>query len=310
MDPNSDGSYSPRVINDDFRQRQEMNMDGALYEYIFTLGGNYDDKLFLGATLGIPYYNYSEKTNYTETRESFYDTLGYDLLECYDAFKSNATGINLKLGVIYQPAKFVRVGLAFHTQNWYPNVRKSYLNDRYKIKNIYQPLDSSYYNEPSEITEGEFNYQLITPYRAMANIAFIINKYGFINLDYEFTDYSTSAMLSNSYSFAEENSATKKYFRDAHTVRIGGELNLSPIAFRLGYSFSSNPYKKEANIDGTRHTISGGIGFKGKTFFADFAYMYRFTNDKDVFYDAESSIYPYSSQIVSQVFALTLGLKL
>jgi len=311
MDPNSNGGYSPRVINDYFVQRQEKNMDGALNEYIFTLGGNYDDRLFLGATLGVPFINYSEKTTYTETRENFNDTLGYSYFRHYEQFKSNATGINLKLGVIYQPVNFVRVGAAFHTPTWYPNVRESY-EKGYEFELLYQPLDSSYYDVSELSPIGKFNYQLTTPYHAMANVAFLFKKHGFINLDYEFTDYSTSNLQSNSYNFSVENSATRRYFQPTHAVRIGGEVNLSPLALRLGYSFTSNPYKKIANeerIDGTKHTISGGIGIKGKKIFADFAYMYRFTKDKDVFYDA-TFIYPYNSQIVNQVFTLTLGMKL
>jgi hypothetical protein len=307
MDPYSNDAYSPRVINDDFRQRQEKIRDGALNEYIFTLGGNYDDKLFLGATLGVPFFNYNEKTTYTEIRESFNDTLGYSYFRYYEQFKSNATGINLKLGVIYQPVNFLRIGTAFHTPSWYPNVKES-SEEGYNFESLYQPLDSLYYDVSELSPINRFNYQLTTPYRAMANVAFLFKKYGFINLDYEFTDYSTSTMQSNAYNFSVENNATRKYYQPTHTARIGGEVNLSPLSLRLGYSFTSNPYKKSANIDGTRHTISGGVGLKGKTFFADFAYMYRFTNDKDVFYDA-ASINPYSSSLVNQVFALTLGMK-
>ena len=309
MDDKPDGSYSPRVVGDDFRQQQVTDKDGALYEYIFTLGGNYDDKLFVGATLGIPFSNYSQTTNYTETKESFYDTLGYDKYRYYDEFKSNAAGVNLKLGVIYQPAKFVRIGAAFHTPTWYPNVKESYQNG-YEFSNLYL-VDSIYRNEPQDgmdITRGSFTYQLTTPYRVMADVAFLFNQYGFINLGYELTDYTTSNLQSNVYNFNDENNAISTSYRISHTARIGGELNLSPIALRLGYSYSSNPYKKSTTIDGTRHIISAGIGFKTKTFFADFGYMYKFTNDKDVFYDA-ASVHPYSSELVNQVFSLTLGLK-
>ena len=300
------------VIGDYFNQNFTKETNGALREYIFTLGGNYNDKLFLGATLGVPFFNYTEKTTYTENLDTYFDTLGYDYLYHCDEFRASATGINLKLGIIYQPANYIRVGAAFHTPSWYPNVKESFRNE-FDINNIYYlRSDTLYYTESDgEITYGEFKgYQLTTPYRAMANVAFIFKKHGFINLDYEFTDYSTSTLQSNSYNFNNENNATRKYYQPAHTVRIGGELNLSPIALRLGYAFSSNPYSKYLEKDGTQHTISGGIGLKGKTLFADFGYMYRFTNDKDVFYDAPLSINPYSSSLVNQVFTLTLGLKL
>jgi len=282
-----------------FNQQLMKTTDGYLNEYIFSLGANYDDQLFLGATVGIPFFSYNQKTVYTESQNDF-----YDYLSVYDEFKSTATGVNLKLGLIYQPAKYIRIGAAFHTPTIYSTVKESYM-DSYEILGVL--LDTLYY-DINDASSGRFEYQLTTPYRAMANIAFIINKYGFINLDYEFTDYSMSNLQSNTYTFVGENDAIKGNYRDAHTIRAGGELNLSPLSLRLGYAYSTNPYRGIADINGACQTVSAGIGLKGKTLFADIAYMYRFTKDKDVFYDA-TSIYPYSSTIANQIFAITVGLK-
>ena len=297
---------------DVFNQQKISTSNGSLNEWVFSFGGNYDDKLFVGATVGVPFFNYNETTIYTETAD--YDNLSYDQFTVTDEFKSSATGINFKLGLIYQPAKYVRVGLAFHTPTAYLNVKDEWFQTQYEFLGLYNPIDSSRSDlkEPkrdSEKVRGTHNYQLNTPFRAMANVAFIINKYGFINIDYELTDYSKSHLQSNIYDFVSENNAVKDYYGLAHTIRAGGELNLSPFALRLGYSYTSNPYTKNLEKNGSSHTICGGVGFKSKSFFADFAYMYRFTNDKDVLYDA-ASVHPHSSRIVNQVFALTLGLKM
>jgi len=301
------------AVNDYFEQQQIKTSSGYLNEWVFSFGGNYDDKLFLGATLGIPFFHYNEKTTYTEYTES-YDAR-YEYLSIYDEFKSEATGINLKLGFIYQPVKFVRLGLAFHTPTTYLNVKERRGENGYEIYGVYQPSDSLYYDVWERNPSGKYDdYQLTTPYRAIANAAFIINKYGFVNIDYEFTDYSTSNLQSNRYSFIEERRNIKLYYRETHTVRVGGEVNLSPLALRLGGTYTTNPYKNlvakdGSKKDGSSFAICGGIGLKGKSFFVDFAYMYRFTQDKDVFYDA-ASLSPYSSKIVNQVFALTLGFKM
>lgn len=297
------------MISDFLNQQQIKTSNGYLNEWVFSFGGNYDDKLFVGATIGIPFFYYNQKTTYTEEIETVNGTFGYDNFKLYDEFTSQSTGINFKLGVIYQPAKFIRVGAAFHTPTAYLNVEEKYQSE-YELLNVYNPLDSGYYNVSWESTIGRFNYQLTTPFRAMANVVFLIKKDGFVNIDYEFTDYSLSNLQSNTYNFNNNvNKNIKDYYRGTHTFRLGGELNLSPVTLRLGYAYSTNPYTKSADIDGSRHSISGGVGFKAKSFFADFAYMYRFTNDKDVFYDA-TSIYPYKSTIVNQVFALTFGWKL
>ena len=283
-------------------QQQLRESSGYLNEYVFSLGGNYDDKLFLGATLGVPFFNYYQRTTYTESRNPFYDSL-----IVYDEFRSKASGINLKLGIIYQPFQYLRLGAAFHTPTFYPKVKETF-QTTFEVWNI--PIDSSFYDiNYGEDEIGGFNYQLRTPYHAMANIAFIYKNRGFVNVDYEYVDYATSNMQSDSYNFLSENRSINQNYRGTHIIRAGGELNLSPVVLRLGYAYSSNPYSRDIEKDGSCHTISGGIGFKTKTFFADFAYMYKFTHDKDVFYE-HSLLNPYTSLITNQFFALTLGWKL
>ena len=299
----NDDYYS--LVDANFNQEQIKKTSGYLNEYVFSLGSNYDDKLFLGATLGIPFFRYYQKTNYAESRNPFYDSLFV-----FDEFNAKATGINLKFGIIYQPVTYLRLGVAFHTPTLYPKVKENYLSTLcIDVWNISTDSGKSIWNGGDGET-SYFNYRLRTPYHAMANIAFIYRDKGFINLDYEYVDYTVSELQSETHSFANENVAIRKYYKGSHTIRVGGEYNLSPLVLRLGYAYSSNPYdKEELKKDGSRHIVSAGIGFKTKSFFADFAYMYRFSKDKDVFY-AHSSINPYTNQMVNQLFALTIGWKL
>jgi len=291
------------LVSDHFNQQQIRESNGYLNEYIFSFGGNYDDKLFIGGTLGIPFFKYSQNTTYTESSNAFYDTVIFT-----EKISSNATGVNLKLGIIYQPVKYIRLGAAFHTPTIFPDVEERSGNT-FQVWDI--PLDSNYEDIISPVWNEELisHYQLITPYHAMASVAFIYKNIGFINVDYEYVDYATSEMQSNTRSYVAENREIKAYYTGTHTIRAGGELNLLPLVLRLGYAYSTNPYLKELEKDGSRHTISGGIGFKGKTCFADFAYIHRFTKDKDVFYN-DFSVNPYTSQITNHCFALTLGCKI
>jgi len=292
------------LVDADFTQRFRKNTSGYLNEYVFSYGGNYEDKVFLGATLGIPFFRYEQKMTYTESRNSYYDSLFI-----IDNFKSRATGVNLKLGVIYQPVKYMRLGAAFHTPTFYPNVKETFIMQSVDAIGI-TPIDSG---RPKDIYEEQyfdgFNYQLRTPYHAMASIALIYKDRGFINVDYEYVDYTVSNLQSDIYTFSSENKSINDYYKGTHTFRVGGELNLSPLVLRLGAAYSTNPYSKEIEKDGSRYTVSGGIGFKKKMFFADLAYMYRFSKDKDKFYD-HFSINPYTMQAVNQVFALTIGWKI
>ena len=139
----------------------------------------------------------------------------------------------------------------------------------------------------------------------------MFKNWGFVNVDYEMTDYSTMQLQAdvNDYDFEMENNNIKSYYKATHTIRVGAEFNVNPLSFRLGYAYMTNPYTQEINIDGSRHTISGGIGFKSKNFFMDFAYAYRIYNDQNKFYNAEK-LSNFQQNMKHQTFTLTIGFKL
>ena len=295
--PRSNNQYQT-LVDDEFCQQQITKTSGYLDEYVFSFGGNYDNKLFFGATVGVPFFRYNERIAYSESKNSFYDSLIIT-----DELSARATGVNVKIGVIYQPIKYMRVGAAFHSPTWYPKVKETtrIAFDVWNIKNYGDIYDDH--------GENLFIYRLRTPYRAMANIAFIYKSRGFINIDYEYVDYAVSELQEESYNFSNENECINKYYTGTHTIKAGGELNLSPLVLRVGYAYSTNPYNwKEVEKDGSRHVISGGIGYKSKSFYADLAYMHKIFHDKDVFYD-HISLNPYTNFITNQIFALTLGWK-
>jgi hypothetical protein len=298
--PGTNNQYLTNVY-DKFEQKQTMSTKGYLNEYVFSMGGNYNDMLYVGATIGIPFFKYTQETIYTESTN-----VNFDNLEYYNEFQSKATGVNFKFGLLYQPVKFMRFGAGFHTPTLFPGVKETY-DGSFNVLNYYNPHDSNYYNLTVK-NGGDFEYLLITPYHVTGNIAFLFDRYGFLNIDYEYVNYATSHMQSLNYDFAGENENTKTYYQGTHTLRAGAEINLTPVAFRFGYSYASNPYKN-LDKDGTTQIFSAGIGYKSRYFFVDFGYRYRMFKDKDMFY-AASNLHPYTTELVNQQFALTFGWKI
>lgn len=290
-------------------QKQTMATSGFSGEYIFSGGANYDDMLYLGVTIGIPFFEYRYKSLYTEGYVENEYASGYDSLIFEDNFRATSAGINLKLGILYQPVDFLRFGVGFHTPTLYNTVKENY--EQYVTILGAEHNDTNSYDW--EYAKGNYEWKLTTPYKLTANVAFLISHYGFVNIDYEMKDYSTMNMsagnrIPSDYDFETENGNIKKYYKPTHTVKFGAEFVINPIALRIGYAYMSNPYR-DLDKDGSRHTIACGLGFKGKNFFADFAYQYRITNDNGVFYDTDN-INTYSLNKRSQNFVLTLGWKL
>jgi len=123
--PGTTDAYIATLKGVDMRQRVSVTQAGGNDEMVFSFGSNYDDKLFLGATLGVPFINFSERRIYQEINDLKENAAYWEFqnLTITDRHTVRTTGINLKLGIIYQLFDFLRVGAAFHTPTYYGNVR-------------------------------------------------------------------------------------------------------------------------------------------------------------------------------------------
>jgi hypothetical protein len=104
---------------------QYMNLEsrGSLGEYAFSFGMNVDNKLYIGATLGMQslYHRrklyYGEEYSYKPENRPVGNELryfNYDQVSTVDG-----AGVNLKVGVTYRPIKSLRLGVAVHTPTLY-----------------------------------------------------------------------------------------------------------------------------------------------------------------------------------------------
>ncbi len=281
----SSGS-NPDVFTNDFEdpltspdyqieREQFFQTRGSYSELVFSLGGNFDEKIMVGATIGVPFINYEEEKTYEEKESEGVDDVEYfDELLFIENLSTSGTGINLKLGFIYRISQMFRVGAAIHT----PTAFKLTDNFSTQLRYDYTDLDG-----PSSTTadspEGTFDYKLRTPWRAMANFAVLVNRKGFITADVEYVDYSVSEfnLTANSSSIEDRNyemdlnREVGNSFRSAVNVRIGGEYAHENLRFRAGYGISGTPYA-DSNI--TNNAYSLGFGIREKSFYIDFAYRY------------------------------------
>ncbi len=293
--------YIPAYLGKDLKQTSSVITSGRINEMTFSIGGNYDDKFYIGGTLGVPFISYTEKRSYEEVDDNnVVDHLNSFTIN--DKLMVNSTGVNLKLGILYQPVSFLRFGAAIHTPTFYSNVHD--VLEREMVSFGDTTYVSNYTNE--------YNYQLITPLKLMGNVAFLILKRGFVSFDYEYTDYSKSELGSygnNTYLFKDENKAIRDTYRPTHSIRLGGESYITKnILYRCGFSYTSSPYQNEIN-DGALYTYSLGLGYRTNSFFVDFAYVYKMSHQKYWFYDP-SMVNPVHQNFESNCIVGTFGFKL
>lgn len=257
-----------------------VKTSGSIDEMDISFGGNYNDQLFIGGCIGIPIIDYTERITYSEevTGES---ALWLNRMQTTSTQKNTGGGINLKLGLIYQPINFLRIGASFQTPTYF-----------WKIKDRYTRNMISYYNDGNNSDywsyDNDYRFSLTTPLKFNVSAAFMINKRAFISAEYEFTDYSTSKLYSNDYSFSAENDATREKFGICNTLRIGAEVNVTQkFLLRAGYNYKTSPYKLvNSDYDGTTHYGSVGFGIRTKYVFFDMAYVLRYSKDSYWLYSA------------------------
>lgn len=302
--PGETDQYREFLSGNSLQQRNYIKTSGGIDELAFSFGGNYADKLFLGLTVGVPVLNYQSESEYIE--EDVNDVINnFEKVSIYDQMRTSGAGVNAKLGIIYQPVPFLRIGAAFHTPTYYSNLKESFEREMVGSYSVEGKYESSYDNISK--------YKLGTPLRAIGSIGFIIAKRAFLSAEYEFTDYGMATLYSSDnihyrYNFTEENLAIAKKYRACHSVRVGGELTVTNFfLIRLGYGYSSSPFTEGAN-DGSVHMASGGLGFRGKVFFCDFAYQYRHYGQNYWFYPSET-LDPVSTTNNSHRFVATVGVK-
>lgn len=246
------------------RQTEVINTRGSMNEWLFSIGGNYNDKLYIGATIGLPYLRYLRESYYTEV--DIQDTIPYfDHWELKETLSTFGWGINIKFGIIVKPVEWLRIGGAFHSPTSFWS-----MTDKW---NTHMTSDLEWTDGEIESTpnNGTYDYSLSTPMRAIGNLGFVIGQMGFVSAEYEFADYTNAKLKAKGFSFPEENQHINEFFTATHNFRFGTEWRVQNLSLRGGYAMYSSPYKSLSY--GSRKSFSGGIGYRIDGFAIDIAYV-------------------------------------
>ena len=283
-------------------QRKVLQTEGNIGEYTFTVGANFAHKLYLGAGINIQRINYNEYSTHYEIEPNNTTILDFHSLEFKENTEIRGTGVNLKLGAIYKPVEYLKLGLAVHLPTFY-NIEERFYNS----------MNSSFDNGDSYSYKSEnssYAYSLQTPIRAIGSIAFQLKKIGLFSIEYEYVDYSSIKLSKgeDGYMFYGENDIIKKSFNNVNNIRIGGETRFGPMYLRGGYAYYGNPTSlSDETVKTHRNSYSAGLGYRENHFFIDFAAIHTVYKDEIFLYldnpDASNNTYERNR------FIITCGLK-
>ncbi len=282
-------------------QRSEVNSWGSTNEFLFSLGANLGDRVYIGGTFGFPMVRYFRESRYSEIDQN---NLIYDFrrLDLYEELHTRGTGFNMKFGVIVRANDWFRIGGAIHSPTWYGNMRDEWYN---QLSSEFDNNDN--YSERSPL--GNYSYNLETPWKAMGSMGFVIARTALFNIDYEYIDYSGAKFRGSTYGFYDENRTIRNIYRESHNLRMGAEYRIGHYAVRGGGGFSTSPYADNIN-DGERFHVSGGLGYRDKNFFIDLAYVYTQVKEDYYLYGSQNvTVDPVMNKYIANNFLVTLGFR-
>ena len=265
-----DGRYhSDYSFDNTYGQYMERrrSIKGGIGEYAFSFGANYSNKLYLGMTIGVDHVNYNEVTNHNETDQNgtIPNLSSFDFNEHLNIY---GTGYNFKFGAIYKPVDMVRLGVAIHSPTFYTLSSEFYTSmDSYFDSGV---ADGNTRASAESFTRSSTN-ALNTPWKAIFSGAITFQQAGLISVDYERLNYKNMRLSGDNAD--QPNNDVSTQYKAVNNLRIGAEGKLDDIAFRVGYGLYSTPYTSN-ELDYINYTsYSAGVGYRGKSFFIDFAYV-------------------------------------
>lgn len=255
----------------------QKEQNGYINEYVLTLAGNYREKIFIGATLGIPQLSFSSITNITEQDISGNKNNDFDQMFFSQELVSTGSGVNLKLGLIYKLSQNFRFGLSAHTPTSYQlkdysSIFISSDTDSLLLKNGGTTSYSSYAQSADNISY--FNYSYRSPGKLLGSATYLFANKGFISADVEYVGYNNMRYNFGSGYINEakqRNTIIQNTYKSTVNFRLGGEAIINKIALRTGYALYGNPFENETKKS---QILSAGLGYRHKAFFADFALQY------------------------------------
>lgn len=244
-------------------QSHTIDAHGATSNTSFFWSGNYQDRFYLGLSVGIIGHRYNRTTTHSETTVD--EAIDLKDMRYQENLTTSGNGIDVKAGVIMRVTERFRTGLAFHSPMW------AQLNDAYTSEvrtNFRSPDSEGRTSYTASSPDGYLNYRVQSPWRLVASAAYIAGDHGLFSVDYEYADYANarfkpSNKLNDPYDFATENETIKTSFRSVHSVRAGTEWRRGNWYFRLGWGFVPDAFvKDDARHGQALRTFAGGIGYR------------------------------------------------
>lgn len=277
--PDAQDSYDSFVLGFP-EQVEDIRTTGYTDEVKVAYGTNYNDKIYLGAGIGLLTSEY----NYSRVFTEFFNDPAINSLSIDERLEVNGTGVNLNAGIIFRPTNFVRLGLSYTSPTWYQFNEESDIlyNTEFNDFDVstWTPNGQRIIEEDTVLSSQSSGtdifvsqYDLRTPSKVNAGVAFFFKKYGFITLDVEHLNYRNANITSLDFQAAGDNNLIKSTYRSVTNIKLGGEFRYEFLRLRAGFATIGDPFADGFDeLDRSREITSVGVGLNFGKYFIDISH--------------------------------------
>ena len=275
---------------------------GSTSQWTFGYAGNYDDKLYVGVSLGLwrTTYNYSHTLN-----ERFSNAKPFTSFTYNEKLNMTGSGINVSVGAMYKATDNIQIGGYIASPSL--STLHTIFDENVGVSTSGDIPVYGFDGKPVTNTQGlqlftklaqpqipvetfDFSYSLTGPLRASGGITYFLGggKYGFITATADYVGYKGMRMSTDFYSNQSDNTAfrtdmktqVQRTFNSTVNFRIGAEGRLGNFRVRAGGAYLPDAYTTRIdNLDRSRLQLSAGLGYRNEKFFVDLAGTYLQSKD-------------------------------
>jgi hypothetical protein len=303
-----DDNFSYFALYEKTAMIQEGVVDtrGGLNQWDVAWGGNFNDRIYVGASLGIQSLRHNRTETFTE--QPVDRNADLQQMQLVQEISTRGTGVNFTAGLIARVSDYVRVGLTATTPTAmrltdeytatlttvYNNILfdnfdvyyESFLEEGRNDPNVANPFQYAIDNataESEQVVLGEQvastdlfedRFSLTTPYRVGAGISVFAGKNGFVTADVEAVGYSMLNLKNSDVDqdFQEDNRAFSNLLGTAANLRLGAEYRLQEnYRLRGGYTINGSPFRDADFFADAQKIWSAGAGYLDSNFYFDIA---------------------------------------
>ncbi len=275
--------YTPLDNNSVLEQVGSYTGTGANTQWTLSYAGNYDNKFYIGGSLGFNRIKYDYDRVFTDHYVNSPDIIAADHDE---RLTVSGNGVNLSLGVIYKVNPLLQFGGVLTTPTW-SSLKETFsqgIGASFVDGKVVGPDGTLITPQFSYVplAANEFVYRMSSPFKGSFGATYFINQSGFITGTVEYIGYGgmkvNTSYLSDAGNRAFKDETIREIkdsYRNTVNLRVGGEYRVGVFRGRLGAAYISDPYIDRSAIDRSKLLFSAGVGVRNERFFADISGTFK-----------------------------------